>query len=296
MNDAARLGDFLRSQRCLVTPEEVGLPPGTSQRRVPGLRREEVALLGGISHDYYARIEQGRARRVSPAVLDAIARALLLDNTQRAHLYWLANQAAGRDGADAVRRVAASMPSLPAVVLNHRHDVVDWNPLGSALLAWHLRGTAPQPDPAAYLVVRPNLARMVFLDPRTRALFGRRDRPAAGVAASLRGAVERYPTDRLLTELISELTENSNEFTALWWRASAKAAGDGPQDSCGPVTFDHPVAGRMELSVVTLEHRSGSGERAVVFSAEAGSPSEQALARLACLLPDATRCGTPECG
>ncbi|MFD6462392.1 helix-turn-helix domain-containing protein [Streptomyces roseolus] len=294
MNDAARLGDFLRSQRCLVTPEEVGLPPGTSQRRVPGLRREEVALLGGISHDYYARIEQGRVRRVSPAVLDAIARALLLDNTQRAHLYWLANQAAGQEGADAVRHVASSMPSLPAVVLNHRHDVLDWNPLGSALLAWHLRGTAPQPGPAAYLVVRPNLARMVFLDPRTRALFGGRDRPAAGVAASLRGAAERYPTDRLLTGLISELTENSVEFTDLWWRASA--AGAEARDACGPVTFDHPVAGRMELSVVTLEHRSGSGERAVVFSAEAGSPSEQALARLLSLLPGPTRCGAPESG
>ncbi|MGW6565987.1 helix-turn-helix domain-containing protein [Streptomyces sp. NPDC054975] len=293
MDSAARLGDFLRSQRGLVTPQDVGLPPGAAHRRVPGLRREEVALLGGISHDYYVRIEQGRVRRVSPAVLDAIARALLLSSTQRAHLHWLAHQGAVGDGADAVRRVASSMSSLPTVVLNRRFDVVDWNPPGRALLAWHLRGTATRPTPDGQVVVRPNLARMVFLDPRTRALFGRWEQEAACVARSLRRAAERYPSDRRLTDLISELAESSAEFARLLWRCPAAEAGGAHPDACRTASFEHPAAGPMELSFAVLEHGAGSGERAVVFSAEADSPSEHALGLLLSLLPRSTRCSTP---
>ncbi|MCP3821650.1 helix-turn-helix transcriptional regulator [Streptomyces sp. A3M-1-3] len=296
----ACLGDFLRAQRRRVRPEDIGLSTSAARRRVPGLRREELARLAGISPDYYARIEQGRARRVSRSVLEALAGALLLDGVQRAHLYWLAQRATPSPPGSGMRRIATSLTALPVVVIDRRLNVIEWNPPGRALLAWHLRdspaepgrrtGTGPRQGTGLRTGagLRPNLARMLFLDPRTRSLFGRWHQEAAHVVARLRHAAREHPQDHDLTALIADLVLDSPEFAELW-RRPAPAGAEHP-DAGDPTRFEHPLAGRLTLSAAVLECCDGSGERAVVFSAEPGSASQRALELILARLP-----GRPQC-
>ncbi|MDT0342179.1 helix-turn-helix domain-containing protein [Streptomyces litchfieldiae] len=260
------LGTFLRSRRARLRPADAGLPDLGGRRRVPGLRREELARLAGISPGYYTRLEQGLSPNVSDAVLDAIARVLRLDPTERHHLGTLAHPRPAAPPPPehlrpAVRTLVASLGPTPALVLGRRADVLAWNRLAHALLAPHL-------DFAA----RPNVARLVFLDPRTRELYGD-GWPAKcqDTVADLRLVAGRHPGDRALATLIAELTDGSEQFAALW-RAH-------PVRVCAAHTrhYRHPTAGPLTLADELLQLPDDPGLRLVLWSAEPGSPSATAL-------------------
>ncbi|MEC3975246.1 helix-turn-helix domain-containing protein [Amycolatopsis sp. H20-H5] len=273
MDQGALLGEFLRSRRARLSPGDVGLSEFGGRRRVPGLRREELAQLAGVSAGYYTRLEQGQRATASEAVLDALARALLLDDDERTHLHGLAHRKAQsrrrprpevlRPG---IRVMIDSFAEVPALVLGRRTDVLAWNPMAHALLAGHLDVEAPQ-LPAA----RPNWARLFFLDPHTRELFVDWARKADDTIADLRLIAGRHPDDLRLHELIGELTMKSTEFAARW---SAH-----PVRTCASHTreYAHPVAGRLTLADELLRLPDDEGQRLVVFNAEPGSPSEAAL-------------------
>ncbi|MFI6847136.1 helix-turn-helix transcriptional regulator [Kitasatospora sp. NBC_00085] len=274
------LGEFLRTRRARLQPEDVGLTTYGTRRRVPGLRREELAQLAGVSITYYTRLEQGQSRNVSDEVLDAIARALRLDADERAHLRNLARpgrSAKGRAAAErferarpAVRQLIAAMVDVPAVVVGRRNEVLTWNPLGHALLAGHVDLAAPE-RPAD----RPNLSRLLFLDPRTRELYPHWETEARAQVAFLRLAAGRYQEDRQLAEVIGELSMKSAEFAALWSRH--------PVHDClfGTKEFRHPVVGELELDFEALPLPEASGHRMLLFSTAPGSSSEAGLRLLA---------------
>ncbi|MFJ6701151.1 helix-turn-helix domain-containing protein [Streptomyces sp. NPDC091272] len=288
MNTQSELGDFLRNRRATLQPEEVGLQSHGVRRRVPGLRREELALLAGVSVTHYTRLEQGQSTNVSDAVLDAIAIALRLTEDETAHLRDLARPTRTRRPAPAradnagttIRQLLAAMPDVPAVVLNRRNDVLAWNPLGHALLAAHL--DADSPDRSAR---RPNLTRLLFLDEETRRLYPHWDDEARTALAALRLVAGRYPDDRPLAELIGQLTMKSAEFTTLWSRHPVRGCVSGTKH------LQHPLVGRMELAFETMQLAGGNGQRMLAYSAEPGTASEAALRLLASSLgPDqATR-------
>jgi transcriptional regulator with XRE-family HTH domain len=263
----AGLGDFLRLRRARLTPADVGLDDFGERRRVPGLRREELARLAGVSVGYYTRLEQGLGRHASASVLDALATALHLDDDERAHLHVLA-----RPAPKAPSRPERVHPRLrhmvdaigaPAVVLGRYTAVLAWNRLGHALLAPHLDVTD-----------RPDWARLVFLDPRVRALFADWRRKARDTVADLRVIAARRPGDAVLAGLIGELTEQSPEFAALW--------AEHPVQGCAHHTRDyhHPAVGALTLTDDLLTLPDDDGQRLAVFYAEPGSPSAAALARL----------------
>ncbi|GAB7184466.1 helix-turn-helix transcriptional regulator [Kitasatospora sp. Ki12] len=275
------LGDYLRARRALVSPEDVGLPP-TGRRRVPGLRREEVAELVGLSTDYYVRLEQGRADRPSDEVLDALGRALLLGPAERTHLRDLARpprrSAAGasararsrKEPADqvirpALRLVVEAMPLTPAVLMNDRNDVLAWNGPAAALLA----------DFAELPSRERNMARLIFLDPRAREIHPDWDEAARSTVGILRMAAGRRPHDPELVRLVGELTLGSAEFRTLW------ASRYVHEKSHGPKRLRHPVFGELELAYETFRAPGDSHHLLVVYTAEPGSPAERALRRLA---------------
>ncbi|MFJ3787932.1 helix-turn-helix domain-containing protein [Kitasatospora sp. NPDC090091] len=278
--DLGDLGAFLRTRRARLQPEDVGLVAYGTRRRVPGLRREELAQLAGVSITYYTRLEQGQSRNVSDEVLDAVARALRLDADEHAHLRNLARPARaakGRAAAErpervrpAVRQLIGAMADVPAVVVGRRNEVLAWNPLGHALLAGHLDPAAPD-RPAD----RPNLSRLLFLDPRTRALYPRWETEARAQVAFLRLAAGRHPNDRQLAELIGELSMKSAEFAALW--------SGHPVHDClfGTKELRHPVVGGLVLSFEALPLPEAAGHRMLLFSAEPGSSAEAGLRLLA---------------
>ncbi|MCM2577624.1 helix-turn-helix domain-containing protein [Streptomyces meridianus] len=277
MDTPAALGDFLRSRRAALQPEDVGLSSYGGRRRVPGLRREELAMLAGVSITYYTRLEQGQSLNASDSVLDALARALRLNADEHAHLRDLARPARGRRRPaerpeqirPATRRLVETMGHVPAVVLDRRADVLAWNPLGHALLAGHL-----PPDGPDRPGERPNLLRLLFLDPHTRELYPEWTDEARTALASLRLVAGRHPDDRRLAELIGHLSMQSPVFTDLWARH--------PVRSCisGVKRFHHPTVGPMELAFENLQFGDESGHRMLLYSAEAGSPSEAALGLL----------------
>ncbi|WP_329336577.1 helix-turn-helix transcriptional regulator [Streptomyces sp. NBC_00663] len=266
------LGGFLRARRGRVTPETVG-PTGVSKRRrVRGLRREELALLAGISVDYYVRLEQGRATQPSAEVLDALARALGLDAAERLHLDTLA--AARPDPVPrtrigvGLRRAMDAMDGLPVFATDHRLDVVAWNRLGAALM-----GGLDVPGRRDA-----NNARFVLLDPAARDLHPDWEERAAEVAGQLRVAAGRHPDDRELTGLIAELADVSPEFRRFW------ASEEVTMCAAGRKRLRHPVVGLLELDFETLHVPAGPGESGLVlhvFSAAKDSPEAAALARLA---------------
>jgi transcriptional regulator with XRE-family HTH domain len=272
IGDARRaLGAFLRARRARVAPEHVGLAGGR-RRRVRGLRREELAQLAGISVDYYVRLEQGRATQPSPEVLAALARALGLDPAERAHLTTLVE---GRHGAapsarvsPLLERIVAAVGDFPAFVTNHRLDVVAWNGLGSELFGGLSDPTRRDRNNARYL----------FLDPASRTLYPDWDARAAEAVGQLRVAAGRYPDDRDLAALITDLSARSPDFRRVW------ASGEVVVCGAGRKRLRHPEAGVLTLDYETLHVPATSGETGLlvhVFSAEEGTEESAALAHLA---------------
>jgi transcriptional regulator with XRE-family HTH domain len=276
---ATALADFLSSRRARLTPDDVGMVSYGERRRVPGLRREELAQLAGVSVSYYTRLEQGQHLNASDEVLDAIARTLRLTEDERRHLHNLARPARRAGPVARPEQVSASlrvmldaMPETPALVLGRTTDVLAWNRLGHALLAGHLDPTSPR-RPAD----RPNMTRLVFLDPPTRQLYQDWKRKSRSAVEHLRGIAGRYPDDPRLTSLIGELTMRSPEFAALW--AAHRVAACPPM----PRQLLHPLVGELTLWQQTL-HPAGEEEQlVVVLGAEPGSPSEAGLRMLSCL-------------
>ncbi|GAU65793.1 putative DNA-binding protein [Streptomyces sp. NBRC 110611] len=239
------LGTFLKSRRDRVTPAEIGLRTYGTSRRVPGLRREELAQLAGVSAGYYTRLEQGQAETASEQVLDALARVLRLDPVETVHLHNLARQCARPGLSDPppeephprVLRLLESLgTATPAIVLGRRGDVLAWNPTGHALVAEHLSYEAPQ-DPQR----RPSVPRMFFLDPLTRDMYRNWHQLARVHVAYLRLTAGRYPTDARLAGLIGELTMRSDDFAAMW------ATGDVSDCSVGAMHLQHPTIGAVSV-------------------------------------------------
>ncbi|MFI9559762.1 helix-turn-helix transcriptional regulator [Nonomuraea endophytica] len=267
------LGEFLRSRRARVRPAEAGLPTyGERRRRVAGLRREEVALLAGVSVPYYVRLEQGRTGNVSAEVLNAIARVLRLDDTERAHLHDLARPVSGKAVKapvdrvrPTVRRVLDSMSDIPAFVMGRRTDMLACNRLAS-LLFWN-RPTPPD-GPL-------NCARLVFLEEQTRSLFRDWEHKARETVAFLRLDAGRHPNDRALAALVGELSVKSADFRRLW------AEHEVQERSAGRNILDHPLAGELVLDYESLRPGEQGDQVLVTYLAEPGSRTEEALRFLA---------------
>jgi hypothetical protein len=274
VDNRAEIREFLASRRAKVTPEQVGLPPGGGKRRVPGLRREEVAVLAGVSTDWYIRLEKGHINGVSADVLDAVARALHLDEAERAHLFDLARAAkptrAPRRRAQtrvrpSMQRIVDSMVTTPAFVRNGRLDLLAINALGRALYA------PVFDDPA-----RPaNLARFNFLDPRAEDFFPDWDDAANTTVALLRTEAGRDPHNRDLTDLIGELATRSDEFRVRW------AAHNVRLHHSGTKCFQHPVVGALDLAFEAMDLPAEPGLTLTAYTAEPGAPSADALRLLA---------------
>lgn len=294
--------EFLISRRAKISPEQAGIASYGELRRVPGLRREEVAQLAGVSTDYYTRLERGSLRGASDSVLEAVASALQLDDAERAHLMDLARtvntpsrrvprqppQQRVRPG---VLRLLDGMTGVAALVQNGRSDVLAANLLGRALYAEVFNSAAqPGPDSAERL---PNQARYLFLDPRAGDLYPDWRAIAATTVAMLRLEAGRNPHDRALNELVGELTTRSGLFAALW------AGHDVRIHTTGTKRFHHPVVGELSLQFETLHLPGDEGQTLFTFTAEPGSASENALAFLASWAaspPETTTTGGPTGG
>ncbi|MFC9845722.1 helix-turn-helix domain-containing protein [Streptomyces sp. NPDC060223] len=279
MNKHGQLADFLQARRGQLRPEDVGLRTYGERRRVPGLRREELAMLAGISAPYYTRLEQGQSRNASREVLDAIANALRLDDSERAHLHALARaprrpSPAARPRAErvtpATSALLAAIEGTPAIAVGRRTDVLAWNRPGHGLFAGHLDPDSPD-DPGR----RPNMARLVFLDAHTRDLYADWPAKARAVVGNLRLTAGRYPTDPLLASLIGELTMRSEEFAEMW--------ADHRVLACDVADYEmrHPLVGTVTVTQQTLQNPQGDGPTLVVATADPGSPSATALTLLA---------------
>ncbi|MHC6231099.1 helix-turn-helix transcriptional regulator [Arthrobacter sp. MMS24-T111] len=278
MSNGSELGEFLRVRRAALQPEDVGLR-NYGVRRVPGLRREELAMLAGVSNTYYTRLEQGLGTNASEAVIEAIARALNLNRDERLHLFNLARPVTKRKRRAASRpdrartgtvRLIDSMASTPAVVLGRRSEVLAWNSLGHRLVAGHLAFDSPT-DP----VERPNMTKMLFMDEHTRALYVNWAEEAARAVSSLRLLAGAASNDQELTALVGELTMKSPEFAKLWAKH--------PVQNCmaGKKMMHHPEVGTLELNFEVLAQPDDSGHRILMYTADAGSPAAAALLLLA---------------
>jgi transcriptional regulator with XRE-family HTH domain len=267
------ISEFLTSRRGRVAPEQAGLP-SYGKRRVPGLRREEVASLAGVSAEYYKRLERGNLSGVSDLVLEALARALRLDDAERAHLFDLARAAgpaAPRRRRPVQQRVRPVVQRIldqlgtPAIVRSSRGEHLAANQLGRALYA-PLFESREQPA---------NSARFTFLDPAAVGFYADWDRVAGDLVAHLRSEAGRNPYDRGLSDLVGELSTRSDEFRTRW------AAHDVRFHRTGTKRLHHPVVGDLELSYESMELSADSGLTLSVYTAEAGSASQQALDLLA---------------
>jgi transcriptional regulator with XRE-family HTH domain len=276
MDGRRQLGEFLQTRRAQLRPEDLGLTVYGDQRRVPGLRREELALLAGVSASYYARLEQGLSSNASPQVLDAIAQALRLNEAERRHLHALAegsrSRPAGRRPAperagEAVRQLMDALADVPALVLGRSSDVLAWNRAGHALFAGHLDPAGPD-RPGQ----RPNMARLVFRDGHTRELYEDWPAKARAVVGNLRVAAGRFPDDPSLASLIGELTVSSDVFAGLWAGHKVKS-GD-----AAVYRMRHPLVGAMTVTQQTL--RTELDQAVVIATTEAGSPSQAAMTLL----------------
>ncbi|MYT13102.1 Predicted transcriptional regulators [Streptomyces sp. SceaMP-e96] len=278
MDFPAELGNFLRSRRARLQPEDVGLVRYGTRRRVPGLRREELAQLAGVSVAYYTRLEQGQSHQASEGVLDALARALRLTADERAHLRALARPGAAprrpavrhdkvRPG---VRQLLAAVADVPALALGPRYEILAWNRLGHALTAGHLDFDSPgRPQD------RPNAQRLLFLDPHTRELYPDRDEETRRAVSALRVTAGQRPDDQQLAELIGELSMKSSEFSSLWARHVVHNC------TFGTKRFHHPLVGDLELDFEMMQTPDGSGQGVLMYTAAQDSPSEAALRLLA---------------
>ena len=262
------LAGFLRTRRSRVDPSTVGVSTD-SRRRVEGLRREEVAHLSGVSVDYYVRLEQGRATQPSEQVLDALAGVLALDETERGHLYRLARQRRRRAKAPSGRlrpellRVLDLVAGAPALIMDHRLDVVAGNRLAGLLFGREIPGL--------------NTARHIFLEEAERGLYADWENCTLDVVGHLRLAVGKYPDDPRLTSLIGELAVGSDRFRRLWARADVRARTHGRK------AYRHPLVGLLELHQENFALPGESGMELLVLSAATGSPTEDGLRLLAAL-------------
>ncbi|MEU4113215.1 helix-turn-helix transcriptional regulator [Kitasatospora sp. NPDC028055] len=269
------LGDFLRSRRARIQPEEVGLP-AHGRRRVQGLRREEVAQLAGVSVDYYVRLEQGRGGSASDAVLDALARVLRLDEVEAAYLRSLNRPP--KSGAvpvrvdrrvrPGVRLLLDLMPGVPAFVLGRRMEVLAWNALGDAVNGFSERATRTPGTP-------PNQARDGFLDPAARTFYRQWEAVALETVAQLRRDAGLHPDDPALAALVGELSMRSEEFRRLW--ADHQVLGK----TGGVKLLRHPLVGDLDFGYETLTVNGSPDQTLVTFTAPPGSPTAQKLALLA---------------
>ena len=275
MDTKQEIREFLTSRRARITPEQAGLASFGS-RRVPGLRREEVAVLAGVSVPYYTRLERGDMNGVSESVLQALAGALRLDDAERAHLFDLARTAHSMPARPRRRRpkhgirpevqwILDAITGAPAFVSNERLDVLAANHLGRALFS-ELYAAPARPV---------NTARFLFLDPRAEASYGDWDRVAGETVAILRSAAGRDPYDRDLSDLIGELATQSDDFRTRWAEHNVRFHNSGVKH------FNHPVVGELHLSFNRLDLTADQGLTLVTYTAEPGSRSDEALKLLA---------------
>ncbi|GAA1741817.1 helix-turn-helix transcriptional regulator [Isoptericola hypogeus] len=264
--------EFLMSRRAKVTPAQVGLPDLDDDRRVDGLRREEVAQLAGVSPEYYTRLERGNIRGASDSVLDAIARALQLNDLERAHLFDLAQDARSAPRSRSLALSDAVRPSVqrvldnlavPAIVFNPEHDIVAWNEGGRALYYPHF-DTDDQP----------NIARFIFLDRRARSYYGDWEEARRMTAAMLRLYAGRDPLNAAITALIGELSTRSPLFRQDWARQEVY------EHRSGEKTFNHPHLGPIRVTFDGFEMPGEEGLSIVTYSAEAGTADADRLALL----------------
>jgi transcriptional regulator with XRE-family HTH domain len=276
MDTKREFREFLTSRRARITPEQAGLRTHGDTRRVPGLRREEVALLAGVSVDYYIRLERGNANGVSESVLTSLARALQLDEAERAHLFDLARAAQTATPArrrsstkqrvrPSVQRILDAMTAAPAFVRNGRMDILAANRLGYAL--YSEMGVGPD---------RPgNTARFLFLDPRAPGFYVDWDAVTNDAVAILRSEAGRDPYDRDLSDLVGELSTQSEAFRTRW------AAHNVRFHDRGSKRFHHPVVGDLTLTFETMELSADTGLTMFAYTAEPGSRSAASLNLLA---------------
>ena len=263
------LGAFLRTRRERLDPHELGMPQRRRSRRTPGLRREEVAELAGVSIDYVVRLEQGRGLRPSPEVLEALAGALRLNPDERMYLFDLARQRLPDDGKPATEaspelvRLVRDLAPLPAMVLNHRHDILAWNPQMSRLLLDF--DTLPS--------AQRNALWLCLLHPDMITFYGDRETIVRQGIAGLRSAWAAHPDDGVLAALIDEFRTTSAEFAALWEQRDVRVQGRGYK------TMHHPDAGAVTVSYETLMPLQDPDQRLVIYRA-ADSQSQAALDRL----------------
>ncbi|HEX6467633.1 MAG TPA: helix-turn-helix transcriptional regulator [Streptosporangiaceae bacterium] len=274
MDQRSQIREFLTSRRARISPRQAGLPShGT--RRVPGLRRAEVALLAGMSVEYYSRLERGDLSGVSEQVLESLARALRLNDDDRTHLEDLARAAgptrrrrrhpASGSIRPSVQRLLDAMTDAPALIMNGRVDVLATNALGRALYA-------PMIEAAGGDV--PNHARFIFLDPRSRQFWGDWEGAADTTVALLQAQAGRDPFDKNLTELIGEVSTHSNDFRTRWARHEVR------QHHQGAKPFHHPLVGTLHLTYEALQ-LAADNLTLVAYGAEPGSESEDKLRLLA---------------
>jgi transcriptional regulator with XRE-family HTH domain len=266
------LREFLRSRRARITPEEAGLSPQLGTRRVPGLRREEVAQLAGVSVDYYVRLERGRSLNVSESVLDAVARVLHLNDTERSHLFAVARPTRTQRRPMSPQRVRPGMyrvldtlTDIPAIVLGRRLDVLASNRLARAFYT----------DFDALPHRERNMARYVFLDESVRELYTDWEGAARGIVASLHLYAGHHPHDPQLAELIGDLSLRNRDFRR-WW-----ADHDVLSRTHGTKQYHHPVVGDLTLDYEALNPTGDPDQTLGLHTAEPGSPSEHALRLLA---------------
>ncbi|MET7683292.1 helix-turn-helix transcriptional regulator [Streptomyces sp. NPDC005423] len=278
MDNQREVREFLTSRRAKITPERAGLPAGT-RRRVPGLRRSEVAALADVSVEYYAKLERGNLSGVSPAVLEAVARALRLDDAERAHLLHLAQAADGSDALTRPRRASTrqwrahrslqwtldAVTGGPAFVRNGRMDLLAANQLARAFYA----------DVYANPLNQANLARFNFLDPASRRFYPDWDQAADVAVSILRTEAGRNPHDKDLHDLVGELSTRSDAFRTRWGAHDVRHHGTGTK------RFHHAAVGELTLAYEGLEMAAEPGLTLTVYAAEPASPSEEGLRLLA---------------
>lgn len=274
MDTRSEVREFLSTRRARLTPDQAGLPAFGGNRRVPGLRREEVSLLAGVSVDYYTRLERGDLSGVSDSVLDSLSRALRLDEAETAHLFDLARAAnvspvarKPRKKAETIRpsiqRLLDAMTGAPALVRNSSFDYLGANALGKALYAPHFG------DPS------PNSVRFAFLNPAAHEFYPDWDRVTRELVAAMRSEAGRNPFDRRFSDLVGELSTRSELFRTLW------AAHDVRYHRSGVKRLRHPIVGEIELVYEAFELPADPGLRMSTYTAEPGTPSEEKLKMLA---------------
>jgi len=274
MDDRSEVREFLMSRRARVEPEQVGLPRGTD-RRVPGLRRGEVAALAGVSVEYYARLERGAIGGASTAVLDGLARALLMDDAEREHLHRIAKRVETGSRprrsekptkvwqpSPSVRWFLDSMDTAAGLIGNGRTDLLAWNALGRALMDEMITTATTSP---------PNFARFIFLEPVARRFYPDWDAWAGVNVAQLRTEAGRNPHDKALHDLVGELSTRSDHFRTLWGRH------DVWHHESGIKRYHHHLVGDIELHYNGLDLVGEPGVQLTVLTAEPGSPDHEAL-------------------